>query len=430
MKKIPLWLAIIININIVVGGAFFIAAPKIAAIAGSFAPLTWIICGALIFPIVYSLSKLARRYPFAGGVYVYAQRNFGHFAGVISGWGYFLGAAAANAALIHVFNEKVFAIFDLISFSFKPNFFFLDILVSCIFAATVACGIRMLKPVQIALVTAKSWPFILILISVLTKFFSGQASSFLAPAQSNWIISAVDIVVFAYLGIEAVCSIVEKIENPEKNGFWAIQGSFFVIVAIYSLAQWGLNFSLESLASSKDSFEILASQICSNKFFVLTIPITIALSYIGGAYSMFYANNWNLYAIFHDEKKQNSLTKLNCFGEPSGSVVIQTLMMLCVFIFLNNIDLMIALSDVGTLIALSLSSFAFGIVFYGQTLKQKILSWAVAITALTCCIILNTFIIKDLVNHFGFIQTFFVFTTILIPAIGIYFYQRYKLCCK
>lgn len=69
-KKIPLWIATLININIVVGGGFFLSAHSIFKSCGPLAPLSWILCGILLIPLVRVLAKLSSIYPTAGGLYI------------------------------------------------------------------------------------------------------------------------------------------------------------------------------------------------------------------------------------------------------------------------------------------------------------------------------------------------------------------------
>src|SRR5579862_8567610 len=105
--KIPVWVAILINANIVIGSAFFLHAQKISSATGLIAPIAWLLCGLMLFPLVIILAHLARTYPTAGGIYVYSQKQLGQFWGFVSGWGYFIGTIAANAAVLHAFSTEL-----------------------------------------------------------------------------------------------------------------------------------------------------------------------------------------------------------------------------------------------------------------------------------------------------------------------------------
>ena len=101
--RIPFWVAIFININIVIGGAFFLGVQKISMQCGLFSPFAWLLCGLMLAPLVGIFAQLARRFPQAGGIYVYSQESLGQLWGYISGITYFIGSAAGSAVLIREF---------------------------------------------------------------------------------------------------------------------------------------------------------------------------------------------------------------------------------------------------------------------------------------------------------------------------------------
>ena len=104
-KQISLPIAIFMSINIVVGGGFFLSASNVFQSSGKLAPLGWLLCGALLVPLVLVLSNLSKLYPRAGGLYVYSREQLGEFPGFLSGWGYFVGTLAGNAMILHAFSS-------------------------------------------------------------------------------------------------------------------------------------------------------------------------------------------------------------------------------------------------------------------------------------------------------------------------------------
>src|SRR5437764_5825406 len=82
-----------------------------AAAAGPSALVIWVIAAmGLYVPLVFTVLELSSRYPEEGGLYIWAKRAFGPFAGFITGWTYWgsnlpylpglLYFAAANALFI------------------------------------------------------------------------------------------------------------------------------------------------------------------------------------------------------------------------------------------------------------------------------------------------------------------------------------------
>ena len=60
-----------------------------------------------MLPLVFVLAKLTQIYPEAGGLYVYSHKELNKFWGFVSGWGYFVGAIAGNAIIIHLFGKGI-----------------------------------------------------------------------------------------------------------------------------------------------------------------------------------------------------------------------------------------------------------------------------------------------------------------------------------
>ena len=104
-NKISLFTVILININVIIGSGFFIGAQVISNKGGILAPFSWIVWGLIMLPLVLVLAKLARLYPHAGGLYVYAHKALNKFWAFVSGWGYFVGTIAGNAIVIHLFGK-------------------------------------------------------------------------------------------------------------------------------------------------------------------------------------------------------------------------------------------------------------------------------------------------------------------------------------
>jgi len=66
--KIPFFLALLINMNIMIGAGVYISPPKMSQIAGSMSYLGWLLSALIFLPVVLSISKLAEIYPEEGGL--------------------------------------------------------------------------------------------------------------------------------------------------------------------------------------------------------------------------------------------------------------------------------------------------------------------------------------------------------------------------
>jgi amino acid transporter len=361
--KIPLWVAILINANIVIGSAFFLGAGEISVINGILGPLAWLLCGLLLLPLVIVLARLATRYPAAGGLYVYSNERLGSLWGFVSGWGYFVGTVAANAAVLHAFSvdfQKIESIGNFLSAHHIGGLRF-DFLLVVLFTIFNLCNIEFLEGAQITFTVLKSIPLLLVLCALPFLFNVNN----LVFSDVHWmsLLKTLPLVLFAYIGIEACCAVADKIEGGKDAAARVIFISFGAIVSIYALLQFAL-LCIHGTDSTNPFFAILP-RLTNNSMIIqwgnAIVYGAILSSFLGGFYGMFYYNNWNLFAI----GKQKSilfgsyLTKTLKNQAPWVNVLVQAcLVMLFLWAGRENYYL-ITMSDFGTTMAYLLSAVAF-----------------------------------------------------------------------
>jgi len=381
--KMPFWIAVLININIVVGNAFFIGAPQIVKASGLLAPLAWGLCGLLLLPLVFVFSKLSRMYPTAGGIYIYSLKHLGKFWGFVSGWGYYIGTAAANAFVLHTFCNMLQTIEPTKHF-FQNSCFSgtnLDFLFIVFFSFLNLFNIEFLENIQIGLTIIKIIPFILIIAAVPALFTSQNIIS--ATPNFSGLLSTIPLALFAYVGFEACCAISDKIKDGEKNASKVILISFGLIILIYTVMQF-LLLGIHSSQTVNPFLEILP-KLSANQFIINwgnnLINFAILTSFIAGFYGMFYYNNWNLYAIGNENSIifSKQLTKLNKNQSPWVCVIIQGLLVALFLMITTNSDHLITMSDFATTLAYLLSTISFIAVF------KKFYGYLAVATSLVFC---------------------------------------------
>lgn len=379
--KIPLWVAVLINVNIVIGSAFFLGASKIAIASGLLAPLSWIICGLMLLPLVIVLAKLSAHYPAAGGIYVYSEKQLGSLWGFISGWGYFIGTAALNAVLLIAFTQGLQTIPAVQKFlshiGLTGNLF--DIFIIALFTLFNLFNIEFLERMQIMFTILKGLPFLLVLGALPFLFDATNITS----GQLHWsgLITKLPLVLFAYIGIEACCAIADKIENGHKNAGRVIFCSFALIVLIYTILQAAL-FCIHG-SSTIDPFFSLLPMLTGNQTIITwgngALSLAMLSSFLGGFYGMFYFNNWNLYAIGKDNSIvfSSQLIRLNKNQAPWICVLVQSLLITLFVLFTKHSDYLITMGDLGTVIAYILSALSFIKLYPGPTGYLALLSCGV-----------------------------------------------------
>lgn len=363
--KIPFWVAVLINTNIVIGSAFFLGAPQVSLLNGVFAPFAWIICGLLLLPLLIVLARLSRMYPTAGGLYIYSLKHLGKFWGFVSGWGYYVGTAAANALVLHAFSEQLqffgfiknlnidSVIFDLV---FVLFFTFLNLL-----------NIEFLERIQIGLAVVKAIPMILVLAAVPVLFNINNFSA-VTPSFSGFI-QTVPLALFAYIGIEACCAVADKIHDGHKNAARVILVSFTLIVVVYTVLQAAI--LCISGSSSANPFFSIIPQLTSNQCVINwgnnVISFAMMSSFLAGFYGMFYYNNWNLYAMGSENSILGSkyLVKVNKSQTPWVCVLVQSALVIAFLLITTNINYLMTMCDIGTTITYFLSAISFLVIFKG-----------------------------------------------------------------
>lgn len=97
---VGLWL---IAINGMIGAGIFGLPAEAARLAGPLSPWIFVLCAALMLPIVLCYAALARRFTATGGPVLYAGTAFGPLAGFQAGWMFYIArltAFSANASLL------------------------------------------------------------------------------------------------------------------------------------------------------------------------------------------------------------------------------------------------------------------------------------------------------------------------------------------
>lgn len=372
--KIPFLVAILININIVIGSAFFMNAGKISMLSGALAPFSWLLCGVLLAPLVVVLAQLASLYPTAGGLYVYSSKLLGDVWGFMSGWGYFVGTAAANGAVIHAFSTQLFSLqsFNQWTAARGLGIIQLDLILVVIFTLCNLMNISFFERAQMLFTAFKALPLALVILAL--PFLANFSHISISSMDVTGLMSTLPLVLFAYVGIEACCAVADQLENAKKNASRVILTSFFLIVSIYTVLQVALY--LIHGPHDNNPFLSIIPMLTSNQTMIVygnaLVNLGLLASFLAGFYGMYYFNNWNLYAIAQERSIifHKQFSRLNLQGVPWVAVLMQALLV-GAFITIGSENYgLISMGDLGTLIAYLLSIISF------LVLKRSIIGFA------------------------------------------------------
>lgn len=321
------------------------------------------IMGLLMFPLIYTMSRLVALFP-EGGFYSYAT-GISPFLGFFSCWSYFAGKLASGALTLYVASTILRNhIAALQSFS--------TLHISCaiilLFTALNLKNIQIGAALQTFFFSAKSLPVLFVLG---VGFFYFDSS---AVISSNFEFASIPLAIllgiYCFTGFEAACSLSRKIENPEVNGPKAIFYSFGIVIALYTIYQfllYGLiQSNLDSLTDYTETYPLLATYLpvastIQNKI-ALFLNSMIAISALGGSYGVMFSNSWNLYTLAEHKHIMfnKSFLKLNKHGIPYLIILLESLIFFCFLYFTQGYQILLQQTTAfGVTVAYTISVFAF-----------------------------------------------------------------------
>lgn len=362
--KLSLPMAILININIMLGAGIFINTPELAKQAGVLGAFNYLVVGLLMLPLILSIAQLLKLHP-SGGFYAFAQKEINTVSGFLSGWCYFTSKLASAMLMTHVSVTLLQLLFPALRVIHPFAF---DAAIICSFVALNMLNIKAGSTIQKMFISFKTIP---IFFAIVSGIFLLQGDSFTA-AHMLWagIPTSLPLVIYAVIGFEAACSVSNKIKNAEKNAPLAVLISFGIVVCIaflYQLFFYGaLGTTLQNVADYRGAFPALLQTLLPNSP-TLTLKlqgilhIAIASSTLGAAYGIIFSNCWNLYTLAQNKHVFFAplFTAFNRHYIPVACVVVEG--MLCLMYLAVSQGNTVPLQQIGALgcvIAYCFSAYA------------------------------------------------------------------------
>jgi basic amino acid/polyamine antiporter, APA family len=236
--------------NVVGSGIFFTPAFIAKLVPEPSAMLAlWIAGGLLALAGAMSYAQLARRWPAAGGEYIYLSKAYGPTAGFLTGWtsliAGFSGAIAASAvALVSYLGQYfpslasdhgLFTIsFYVGAFTFSPRTL-TAALVIIVFAVLHACNLGAGKLTQNALAFGIV-AFIVVFCVIGFGFGTGSWSHFRSANvpihPTSWLLAFIPIM-FSYSGWNAAAYVTEEMHDARRTIGRALMTGTLIAVALY-----------------------------------------------------------------------------------------------------------------------------------------------------------------------------------------------------
>lgn len=420
-QKISLATAILININIMLGGGIFFNTAILAERAGALGFLSYAILGILMLPLILAISDLVQRYP-EEGFYGYAAKTIHPFAGFISAWSYFIGKLGSCTIMIHA---SVLLLQRILPLLHGYNPLHLDLSIIGLFLFLNMQNIRTSTHIQQVFFAAKMVP---IVFAILCGFYFFHGSFFIADAYLwSGIPTTIPFVLYGVIGFEAACLLSKKLENAERNGPLAIIISFCIVIALtilYQLAFYGALGTLLQQAHFTTVFPQLIHLMHAitpelRHTLISIVHLGIASSALGGAYGILFSNSWNMYTLAEHNHVffSSRFRTLNKHDIPLLCLLLEgAIVLLYLWVTHGSQVPLQQLGSFGCSVAYTMSIAAL-ITLYAQKNISGIKKWIALLASGTCALLLSSCMYNFYLNG---VHALYAFLILLIVGASMY----------
>lgn len=305
--------------------------------------LAWAVTAVGMLLLVFTFKTLADLHPeLDAGIYQYARRGYGNFAGFNIAWGYWLCTAFANVAYAVMLNDTLGAFFPSLLSHGWPTIAFGSALIWIIYLI-VCAGMRTAKALTVALAAVKVGVILLIIVllalCVRVDMFSldfREVSAAGLGSIGNQVKNTMMVTLWCFIGIEGAVVMSGRARRSADVGRAGVAGFFaaWVLYFLVSTLCYGV-MSRPELASLDDpSVAYVLSAVVGPWAYWLVI-ISIIVSLTGGwvAWSLVCAEVPYAAAkvgIFPRRFMRLNSRKMPAFGLMVSSVIMQLFLLLVV----------------------------------------------------------------------------------------------------
>lgn len=420
--RLSLYSAILISINIILGAGVFLNLVPLAQHMGSASPLVYVSVGLLVVPLIICFARLVRMFP-SGTLYTFSREGLGAPAGFLVSWSYFLGKLASCSVMIHLFTSMVYQLTPELA-PILPQLG-LDLLILLSFTLLNLANMKTGNMIQIGFIVMKAIPILFVIVAGL---FSLNLTNF--NAATFRLVNtplAFPLAIYAFTGFESIIALTSRLEDPERNGPKAIFAAFGAAIIITTLLQGAfysvIDTSTINLAAPFNGISIFARQILGSAIghsLIAALQLAVGCSALGGAYSILFSNNWNLFALAQARTLpfSDTLSQLNKYGIATWSVIAQALVTSGYLIFLGSQQ--VTLQQINALACTF--AYTLSIVSYVVLCNKSRQEQAVGFAALITCLLFTGTCIMGFINK-G-LSGLAVYGTLVLIGLSIYLYRN------
>ena len=203
--------------------------PSLAAeAAGPASIVAWVALLLLSVPLAITFAALGVRFPEAGGTASYARAAFGPRTGVVTGW-WFLAGVVIGAPAVALIGG--FYVADLLGAGRTGAIAGGAAMIAVVIAANVA-GVRTTARLQLAFTGVLA---ALLVVAIVTALPESRSEHWTPFAPHGWaaVGTAASLLMFSFIGWEAVSHLAGELRDPRRQLPRAIFAALVVVVALY-----------------------------------------------------------------------------------------------------------------------------------------------------------------------------------------------------
>ncbi len=351
--------AVLISINIIIGGGIYFGPQIMAANAGNFSFLGWVFAALLLSPVIWTIATAARLFPAAGGFYNYCKTGINDTAGFISLWAYFLGYTATAAVITRVLKDHILGA--------PETQTVLTALFSNLLIIVVVCALNLLSITIISKLQSIGTILKLIpLFFVIAIFaFYWDASMTFPLTSAAGISAAIPMAIFGFWGVETCCSIGHHLKGGPSKAFGVILTAFLSATLLYMMFHFGLlhimgasNLAAFGVAAFPGFLGIKSAFVAS--LLSWSILIALGLTFFNTIYGVMLVAIDNLLCLAGKKLTccSSSLTKVNVFRRPHVTTFILGIVVFSFVTFISSKEVLASLSNLGILTSFFLTVVA------------------------------------------------------------------------
>ncbi|MET1037756.1 MAG: APC family permease [Aeromicrobium sp.] len=262
--------SVAIGVSAMVGaGLFAVFAPAVEA-AGDGVVVALVIAALIAICNAISSARLARRYPVAGGTYVYGRERLGPFWGYLAGWSFVAGKLASCAAMGLVIGAYLWPQHDRV----------VAVAVIATVTAVNLSGVEKSAAVGVAIV---STVLVIVVVTIVAMSAAPAAPGSSDPATTRGVLEAAGLLFFAFAGYARLATLGEEVRRPERTIPRAIAIAVVLVVAVYTAAALALLHVLGTAGLAAASRPFVAGLEAAGADRLVPLVVVAAVAAAGGA---------------------------------------------------------------------------------------------------------------------------------------------------